>query len=117
MTRRVYSWENSSLPRLGLDTYRNLTFEEPDSERFPCLRLARQAGEKAGTCTAVLCAADEVAVELFLSGIISFKGITGVVEATLEQHDGISHPSLDDVMNADDWARSTAREIGSRGGL
>jgi len=82
-----------------------LTFEPPDMQRFPCLRLALEAGRKGGTYPAVLSAADEVAVELFMKGRIGFMDIPRLVEQALGEHDSISNPSLDDVLTADAWAR------------
>ena len=86
----------------------SLTFERPDFNRFPCLKLAVEAGKKGGTYPAVLCAADEVAVKLFLSHRIGFLDISRVVEETLERHQGISHPSLEEILTADGWAREQA---------
>lgn len=82
-----------------------LTFESPDMERFPCLRLALEAGRKGGTYPAVLSAADEVAVELFMKGRIGFMDIPRLVGQALDEHDSISNPSLDDILAADAWAR------------
>jgi 1-deoxy-D-xylulose-5-phosphate reductoisomerase len=96
---------NDSLPRLDWKHFADLTFEPPDTVRFPCLRLAIEAGKKGGTYPAVLCAADEVAVELFLAGSIIFTDISRLVERTLAKHSDISHPSLADIMAADNWAR------------
>jgi 1-deoxy-D-xylulose-5-phosphate reductoisomerase len=96
---------NDSLPRLDWKHFADLTFEPPDTVRFPCLRLAIEAGKKGGTYPAVLCAADEVAVELFLAGSIIFTDISRLVERTLAKHSDISHPSLADIMVADNWAR------------
>jgi 1-deoxy-D-xylulose-5-phosphate reductoisomerase len=85
-----------------------LNFESPDLAKFPCLRLAREAGAKGGTYPAVLCAADEVAVEKFLSHRIGLVDIARLVEDTLEHHRGVMRPSLDDVLEADAWARQHA---------
>jgi 1-deoxy-D-xylulose-5-phosphate reductoisomerase len=82
-----------------------LTFEPPDMQRFPCLRLALEAGRKGGTYPAVLSAADEVAVELFMKGRIGFMDIPRLVGQALDKHDSISNPSLDDILAADAWAR------------
>jgi 1-deoxy-D-xylulose-5-phosphate reductoisomerase len=82
-----------------------LTFEPPDRGKFPCLRLALEAGRRGGTCPAVLSAADEVAVELFLDGRIGFTDIPRLVADALEQHRSIADPSLDDIIAADEWAR------------
>lgn len=85
-----------------------LTFEAPDADRFPCLRLALEAGRRGGTCPAVLSAADEVAVALFLDGRIGFADIPRLVAQALEQHHSIDNPSLDDIIAADEWARGRA---------
>lgn len=101
---------NPDLPVMGWDAAMTLDFEPPDLDRFPCLRLAREAGEKGGTYPAVLCAADEVAVELFLSGRIGLSDIARLVGDALERHRGPARPSLDDVLEADGWARRHAGE-------
>ncbi|MDQ2676884.1 MAG: 1-deoxy-D-xylulose-5-phosphate reductoisomerase, partial [Actinomycetota bacterium] len=71
------------MPSLDLAQLGSLTFEEPDLERFPCLRLAREAGEAGGTAPCVLNAADEVAVTAFLDERIPFTAIPEIVERTL----------------------------------
>ncbi len=91
----------TNLAKLG-----SLTFEEPDRERFPALNLARRAGEVGGTLPSVLNAANEVAVEAFCNGKISFEQISHVVERTMDRHRVVEHPSLDEVLAADAWARS-----------
>ena len=96
---------NPRLPRLDWSNLSRLTFEQPAPDRFPCLRLAIEAGKKGGTCPAVLSAADEVAVELFLSQRIRFVDMAHLIERVLEQHQGVSHPGLEEVMAADAWAR------------
>ena len=101
----------SELPRLDFSNIGPLTFEAPDLERFPCLRLALEAGRRGGTYPAVLSAADEVAVELFLEQRIGFLDIATLVEDTLEQHQGIPHPSLEEILAADAWARERASKI------
>ncbi len=104
---------NPALPQLDLARTASLSFEAPDAERFPCLRLARHAGEKGGTYPAVMSAADDVAVELFLGGAIGFMDIPRLIEGVLEQHQSIGHPSLEAVLEADSWARQTASRIAS----
>ncbi|MDH5696070.1 MAG: 1-deoxy-D-xylulose-5-phosphate reductoisomerase [Dehalococcoidia bacterium] len=96
---------NPQLPRLNWDTIKDLTFEQPDLDTFPCLRLAIEAGRKGGTYPTVLCAADEIAVELFLSQRIKFIDIAQLVERALEEHQAVSHPNLEEIMAADAWAR------------
>jgi len=78
---------------------------------FPCLQLALDAGKKGGTYPAVLCAADEVAVELFLDQYISFPDIAEIVAKTISSHQGIANPTLDEILAADEWARDTALKI------
>jgi 1-deoxy-D-xylulose-5-phosphate reductoisomerase len=86
----------------------NLTFEEPDEERFPALKLARRAGEVGGTLPAVLNAANEVAVEAFVNGKINFPQITETVRRTMEAHKVVLHPALEQILEADAWARREA---------
>jgi len=97
-------WSNAELPRLDWNKINSLNFEPVDYDRFPCLKLAMDAGKSGGTYPAVLCAADEVAVELFLSHRISFTDIAKIVRKTLEQHRNIGQPSLEEILAADDWA-------------
>ena len=82
-----------------------LTFEEPDPGRFPSLLLARQAGEAGGTLPAVLNAANEVAVDAFIQRRISFLQITEMVRRTMDAHQFVSHPTLEQILEADAWAR------------
>ena len=92
----------------NLAQIRSLTFEEPDVERFPSLQLARRAGEIGGTLPAVLNAANEVAVEAFCGGKINFPQITEVVARTMERHQVVASPSLEQIIAADGWARTAA---------
>jgi 1-deoxy-D-xylulose-5-phosphate reductoisomerase len=85
-----------------------LTFEEPDVERFPAIALARRAGEVSGTLPAVLNAANEVAVEAFVNRKISFPQITETVQRTMDAHKVIDHPTLAQILEADAWARKFA---------
>ena len=87
-----------------------LHFEAPDLGRYPCLRLALEAGAKGGTWPAVLAAADECAVDTFMRGAIAFTDIAKVVDGVLSKHAGVADPSLDDVLEADRWAREAAGE-------
>ncbi|MFC2010161.1 1-deoxy-D-xylulose-5-phosphate reductoisomerase [Chloroflexota bacterium] len=99
---------------LDWDKVEAFTFEQPDFHTFPCLELAIETGKKGGTCPAVLCAADEEAVELFLLGSIGFTDIVRIVELTLSEHSSNLHPSLEDILEADAWARDKVRQITSR---
>ncbi len=86
----------------------SLTFEEPDTDRFPSINLARRAGEVGGTLPAVLNAANEVAVEAFVNRKISFPQISEVVACVLAKHRVTEHPTLDQILEADFWARKEA---------
>jgi 1-deoxy-D-xylulose-5-phosphate reductoisomerase len=86
----------------------SLTFEVPDLDRFPALKLARAAGEVGGTMPAVLNAANEVAVEAFCNRRISFEEITSTVCRTMDRHQVVSHPSLEEILAADASARADA---------
>ncbi len=94
----------TDLARLG-----QLTFEPPDPEKFPALKLARQAGETGGTLPAVLNAANEVAVDAFLKGRINFPQISEVVARVMSRHAVVDHPDLPRILEADLWARQEAR--------
>ena len=83
----------------------SLTFEEPDTERFPSILLARRAGEVGGTLPAVLNAANEIAVEAFVNRKISFAQITETVRRTMDAHQVVVHPTLEQILAADTWAR------------
>jgi 1-deoxy-D-xylulose-5-phosphate reductoisomerase len=102
---------NPQLPRLNWNQISNLTFEQPDFDTFPCLKLAMEAGKKGGTYPAVLCAADEVAVELFLSKRIKITDIASLVGETLKQHQAVACPTLEEIMAADAWARQKVLDI------
>jgi 1-deoxy-D-xylulose-5-phosphate reductoisomerase len=99
--------DHEPLDLVGTD----LTFEEPVRASFPCLHLGYTAGRTGGTATAVLNAADEVAVDAFLSGRIRFTGIAAVVGRVLASHDARVPESIEDVLDADSWARSEASKV------
>jgi 1-deoxy-D-xylulose-5-phosphate reductoisomerase len=102
---------NPQLPKLDWSLINNLTFEHPDLNTFPCLKLAIEAGRKGGTYPAVLCAADEVAVELFLSQRIKFTEIANLIKQALELHQSIPYPTLDEITAADAWARQKVLQL------
>ena len=85
-----------------------LTFEAPDEDRFPSLALARHAGEVGGTLPAVLNAANEIAVAAFINRQINFPQITETVRRTMAAHQVVAHPTLEQILAADAWARQTA---------
>ncbi len=97
--------------RLDLAEIGQLTFEAPDSERFPALRLARQALQAGGSAPTILNAANEVAVAGFLDGRLGFLGIAEVVERTLESIDAVPLGGLDDVWRIDREVRRFAAKM------
>jgi 1-deoxy-D-xylulose-5-phosphate reductoisomerase len=97
--------------RLDLASIGKLTFELPDPERFPALRLARDALKSAGNAPTVLNASNEIAVESFLAGGIGFLDIAEVVEETLERIPNSGLGCLDDVHHVDEEARRVARAV------
>jgi 1-deoxy-D-xylulose-5-phosphate reductoisomerase len=88
-----------------------LTFEAPDIEAFPCLRLAREAAEVGGTAPCVLNAANEIAVHAFLAGELAFGGIPEVIDRTLEAVPAKSVRHFSDLYKADTEAREAARRV------
>ena len=106
---------NPELPRLDWGSIDSLDFEQPDFDIFPCLRLAIEAGRNGGSYPAVLCAADEVAVELFLSERIGYVDIARFVELMLERHQAIAHPTVEEILAADAWAREEIIRIVNKG--
>lgn len=104
-------WSNPELPCLDWSGIRALDFEVPEHGQFPCLDLAIDAGKSGGTQPAVLCAADEVAVDLFLEHKIGFMDIAGIVQETLDKHRNTPGPSLDEILAADAWARDYAARL------
>lgn len=101
-------------PRLRLEEIGSLTFEAPDMERFPALALARQALQMGGAAPTVLNAANEVAVQGFLQGRIGFLQIAQIVEEALNRTPSNRLNTLEDVAEADLWARRHAQEQASR---
>ena len=95
---------------LELTAMKSLSFERPDHQRFPCLRLAYEALRAGGTAPAVLNAANEVAVEAFLAGRLPFTAIPGVIDATLQSVGAAPADSLAEILEADSIARSKAGE-------
>jgi 1-deoxy-D-xylulose-5-phosphate reductoisomerase len=107
------------LPALDLCSLRNLTFDKPDLDRFPCLGLAYEALAMGGTAPAVLNAANEVAVDAFLKGEIAFLDIARIIRLTLEGVELKPLERIDEVLRADLWGRKEARRFidsGAQGG-
>jgi 1-deoxy-D-xylulose-5-phosphate reductoisomerase len=101
----------TGLPRLDLAALGRLTFEPTDSERFPSLNYARAAVRIGGTLPTAMNAANEVAVERFLTGEIRFTDIYRIVAAVMDAHSPVSRPRLGDVLEANRWARQTALDL------
>jgi 1-deoxy-D-xylulose-5-phosphate reductoisomerase len=98
------------VPQLDLAAVGSLTFEEPDTETFACLRLALEAGAAGGTAPCVLNAADEIAVAAFLDGRIPFTGIAEVVERVLEEMPAQPIGHFEDLFATDAEARERSEE-------
>jgi 1-deoxy-D-xylulose-5-phosphate reductoisomerase len=115
----AFSWpgrlDRSLVASLDLVRGGMLTFEAPDEVRFPCMGLARSAGERGGSWPAVLCGADEMAVQLFLEGRIGFSEIPVIVDKVLQAHNGVSRPELGEIFAAEKWGRLTALHFSREG--
>jgi len=104
----------NTLPPLEFGKLSKLEFATPRYDDFPALNLARRAGETGGTLPAVLNAANEIAVSAFLDRRMKFPGIWQLVENVMNRHQPVAHPTLDEILAADQWARNEARHgIGS----
>jgi 1-deoxy-D-xylulose-5-phosphate reductoisomerase len=101
---------HSDVPRLDLFATKQLTFEEPDLQRFPNLRLAYEAMERGGNMPCILNAANEVAVQAFLSGNCSFLSMSDLIEKTMGQVEYIACPTLEDYIETDRQSRMYATE-------
>jgi len=96
---------------LNLAELGSLTFFEPDMERFPALKLAYRAVGDGESMPAVMNAANEVAVEAFLSGAIRFLDIARIIEKTMDAHQPHALTSIEEVLHADRWGRMKAKEL------
>jgi 1-deoxy-D-xylulose-5-phosphate reductoisomerase len=105
----------SDLPRLDPLKCGPLEFRQPDEERFPALRVARQALQAGGTMPAVMNAANESSVALFMERRIGFLGIMELVQAVIAEHRPVEE-TFDNVLEADGWARAKAIELAAKGG-
>ena len=103
--------ENEKIPRLDTTATYSLSFQPLEPARFPCFNLAMEAGKRGGTYPAVLSAADEVAVDLFLRGGIGFLDIYRTVDRVLESHIPSPGYCLEEILAADQWARQQSREV------
>jgi 1-deoxy-D-xylulose-5-phosphate reductoisomerase len=101
----------SSLSGIDFYSLSKLNFAKPDLAKFPCLGLAYQAARDLGSMPAVLNAANEVSVERFLAKKIDFLTIPKIVEKVMQRHARIPSPNLEDILNADSWARQEAMAL------
>jgi len=99
------------LEPLDFMKYSQLSFELPDTNKFPSLDFAHESLRRCGTMPAVMNAANEVAVTAFSNGDIRFTDIWCVIEKTMNKHGVVETPSLDEVITADTWARTCALEF------
>jgi 1-deoxy-D-xylulose-5-phosphate reductoisomerase len=99
------------IERLDLARLGHLTFGDVDRERFRAMYVALDAARRGGSYPSALSGADDEAVRLFLAGVLPFDRIPDVVSEVLERHHGIASPSLEAVLEADQWARVTCREL------
>ena len=100
-----------TLPTLDLAKIKQLTFEEPDYEKFPCIKLAQDSLLAGQSMPAVLNAANEVAVQAFLDEEISFKDISEIIRMAMNNHKSHNINSLEDVQSADRWAREEVNKL------
>jgi 1-deoxy-D-xylulose-5-phosphate reductoisomerase len=97
-------------PPLTLDRYANMTFEQPDIDKFPCLGFAHEALERGGNTACVINAANEIAVDAFLHERIGYLDIQRIIESTLSKTPFIASPSYDDYVATNTLARCIASE-------
>jgi 1-deoxy-D-xylulose-5-phosphate reductoisomerase len=98
-------------PAPDFATIGTFTFETPDYDKFPCLRLAFDAIETGGTLPAVLNAANEVAVAAFLEGRLAFVKIPEVIRTVMSRHETTQQPDLEAIIESDAWAREKAEAM------
>ena len=100
--------KENCLESLDFARFNNLTFEEPDTDRFPCLGLAYRALRSGGTLPAVLNAANEISVQAFLDGRIKLSEVAAINEEVMNAHDVVAADSFEGILAADSWARLNA---------
>ncbi|MDF2716543.1 MAG: dxr [Paenibacillus sp.] len=102
----------SPVPSLDLTQLGKLHFRKMDFDRYPCLRMAFDSGKAGGSMTAVFNAANEVAVSRFVAGEIGFLDIENVIESVIDRHEAVAAPSIEQIDEADGWARELAGKYG-----
>ena len=101
--------ENGNVKSLDLAKLSTLNFQKPDMDKFPALRLGYEVVERGGTMGATFNAANEVSVQEFLDNKIKFTDIANTVEHVMNEHNFISDPTLQDIMDADEYARKETK--------
>jgi 1-deoxy-D-xylulose-5-phosphate reductoisomerase len=101
---------NPQIKAMDFSRMHNLTFEPVNYSDYPCLKLALEAAKLGDTYPAVLCAADETAVNLFLNNSLAFTEIATIIEKTLHKHRPVANPGIEDILRSDRWACNTARK-------
>ncbi len=102
---------NLNIKEFDFASCAQLTFKKPCYKRFPALKLAYQSGQAGGIAPTVFNAANEVAVAAFLNGKIAFLAIEEIIAGVLDQHQNTKSPNLEEIMNADKWARLKAETL------
>lgn len=103
--------KSERVPPLNLTDLAKLTFEEPDHARFPCLTIAKMVAKEENTMPCVLNAANEIVVGAFLKGHVKFYEISQFIELVLNKHKPVGKPLMEDILEADRWARSEANNL------
>lgn len=103
--------ERWDAPIKHFDFSKNLTFKEPDLERFPCLKLAFWAAKELGTLPAVMNATNDFMVQKFLDGECKILDIYATIKKVMEKHENIKHPTLADIQKSINWARDEAKKF------
>jgi len=101
----------SRIPRLNFDKIKSMSFEKPDTRKFPTLKLCYRAVKTGGTYPACLNSANEEAVDLYLKGKITFTKISELIEKVLKHHKNIKHPSIDEILYVDGWAKEEVKRL------
>ncbi|MFH1187763.1 MAG: 1-deoxy-D-xylulose-5-phosphate reductoisomerase, partial [bacterium] len=102
---------NNNFKRLNFAELKSFTFRQPDTEKFPCLKYAIEAGVTGGSMPAVLNAANEICVQKFLEDKIKFLDIAKIIRQTMDAHEVIANPTLEQILETDKWARECAENM------
>ena len=95
----------NDFPKVDFNVVNDLSFREPDTDKFPALEMAFEALRAGGTLPAVINSANEASVRLFLDGKIKFTEITKIVRDVMNRHGRVDDPTLDEIINSEEWAR------------